>query len=618
MLKKIAVELKETAKVYATRLKYLLEGLARRRRSAGADDVDNEAREARTIHNRRFRDGIEVTQVEQEAGEDSDDYPVSEQMVKDARPLSKTKPTLKRVMSDLVHTRNINSVVRSDFLCLHHYSVLYWVLNERSEDNHPDTDAIISFLFTLVHTGMAPKVLINLTIGARQTPTERIPVLSLIGKRYYIETPLLVRGKNFKKWDDCPQSRGNVLIPLPDKICRLIEKLTLPKTGFAFSFINSNGERQKVDLYDVRKFLNATINKSPIFSPFDLRITVYRIARSFDPLYVTRYGMDPVIATIVRADKEQHLFRSQAHYVFIPRREFEAHYIDRYKSVDSAILANMQVCIKKQMIPSTTNPSIILDTDQTELDIDEANEEGYGSSIIPPESYINDIVLILSNSVLAAKDDPIKRYNLLTVLVYLALQFCVGLRPHNEPDLYWTDYSHDIGLIIIRDKESSHYHEERLLFLPPVMQSLLATLRRATDWTRLFISTDISKRIQPVANDSMFLFFTEDGSEEEFRISTMKKHLKSIGIDYALRPNMPRHFLRNMLYHGYTGVGHADVSNAGTSNDAIDPILGHAHGGREVMNLYGSSMLADASKYCLPLIISMIERLGFRESNLYK
>ncbi len=614
--------LSRTAKDYRYKIKSLLLDFPLRRRSSGSQ-YPTDPEEEETIYPPNYPGVVNVISVEQDAGADSDDHPIPEQQV-DApgdSPIRKKRPHLASAMSPLAHMRNFVFYIDPKYLSLHHYSVLYAVLMATELLNVPLYDVIVLFLYILIHTGIAPKVLINLATGL-DTPTETTPALLFRDGRYYIDTPLLIRGVNPQAFDHCPQSRDTVLIPLSDKIGKLIGRISLTAKGPVFSFMDKHG-RKKVDLQTIADFLNASINKSPQYSGYDFRITVFRIARSFDALYVSRFGMDPIIAALIRSDKRQHLFRSQAHYIFILRFAFERHYVNRYNLVDNAILANLHKCVGNNMISLTAHPeSVLMLSDQSVLQIDESNTEGYGSSIIPSTSYINNMITVLNHSILSTRNELL-RFNLFTIYVYLCLQFCVGLRPHNKPQLHWSDYSESKTLIVIRDKESAQYHEERLLPLPPVMCSLLATLRRAADSTRQYIKTEIDPNLKHMDNDAIFFFFGADGSMEDFRIDKSRKLLKSIGIDYVLRANMPRHFLRNTLYHACTSDGfigksiEADISKCLT-NDSIDVFIGHNHAGREILNLYSSSTLAGAAKHCLPVIIRMIDDLGFKIPHLWK
>jgi len=596
--------LSNTATIYKANLKSLLNGYPlRRRRSPTGYTRRIDPGEDCMIYPNGLQGGLLISHEETKSGESDDDYPLSKTLVDmpGAELISNHKPYLYSGWADLVHLRNFVFFFDSDYLNLFHYSVLYSVLAS-CEGVSPHTNLISLFIYMLIHTGITPKLLINLT-NEIQDPGSSLPVLRLINGRYFIMMPLIVKSKKYDSNVNCHESLRHILIPLPNKICELIVECLVPQEGSVFVFFH-NGKHHKLNLDIIDDFLKKKINHSKQFSKYDLRITVTKIARSFPALYVSRYGFDPIMCAILKADRRERLYKSQAHYVYINRYDLETQYINTFKLADNAILANLERCIEQNSISSTSKSAIILTTDYTAL-INDYKDQGYGSSILPFDDYLPKTIEKLANAI-RINNDTIFRFNLFSIYVYLCCQFSFGLRPNKISEISWSDYSFHKSLMVVRDKDSKDYFEERFLPAPPVLHELLVTLKRAVDTTCRHIALNIRPEISKEENDSMFRFFSDKGYAEQFSIKSVIKYLNRIDIAYDVRPNMPRHFLRDTLYQ------------AGISNDLIDVYLGHTHAGRELLNIASSSHLEHISKHCMPVIIDMLDKLDFKAVNFWR
>jgi hypothetical protein len=576
--------------------------LSKRSRRSRASEIDEEDE---YFFPDGSREGYRIRTIDQE-DKDDHDYPVPENRIElpgKGRILDRIPP-IKRGWADIIHLRNFIFFWDKKYLNLFHYTALYMILS-MLQGISVLYDMIVLYVFILIHTGLPYKALIHLTTAPR-SPKDDLPVLRKIGDRYFIHMPLII-DRDSKAWDGCRLSLDAVLIPLTNKICALIDRLPIPKSGPVFAFAPRPGEKKiHLDIDAINKVLERCINKSP-FRKYDLRITVARISRSFPALYCSRFGLDPIVAAFIKADKREQLYKAQAHYVFLPINDFYSQYMQAFNKVDHAILANIAKCVQSNIISDPyppASPISILFPDTTHMEQVE-RDEGIGSQIIPSHQFIRHRVEKLRAAVYAAKD-KIQRFNRLAVYVYLCLQFTAGLRPRNAPELFWLDYDTNNVLTIIRDKESRRYHEERILRLPELTHDLLMMLRQ--EFNRIINHFEIKRdvRILESKRNRMFVFFNDDGSTVDFTIARANDLLRDIGADFGLPDNMPRHFLKNELYH------------KGICNDIIDAWLGHSHDGREILNYASSSCLAQAAELCIPVISTMLEEIGFHKINLRK
>jgi hypothetical protein len=591
--------LSDTAKAYKHAVASLLDKDDPRTRSGGSHADE---RECVHIDDHDTMEIVDAADEHNEEDEDfEDDYPISDMEVDNPDEdviVPKKNCPLERRWEEMIHLRNFIYPFNADRLNLFHLAIIYSAL-ANVQGRSPLYDVIVLFIFILIHTGLKPVYLNHLEIGSR-VPDYDVPVLQLMGNRYYICVPLIVRRKLQVPCEGCHRVRDSVLIPMPDKICEMIGKISLPSEGPVFSY-QKGGERIKVDLDQIAAFLKEKVNESALYAKYDLRITITRISRSLPAVHSSQFGLDNIVSAILRANKAERLYRSQAHYVYIPRKDFEHHIIDVFKPVDEAIIDNAKLCAQWGIIPQIDEAAVIMTPDTTMMG-DDYPDEGYGSSIIPPLEIIKPIIDTLVKEIYRTRN--IVRFNLLSIYVFLCLQFSVGRRPDKVKEIVFGDCNFRTGHIVIRDKNTRQNNEERILVLPPVTCSLLQMLQGEIEFIRWHIEHNMNDSIRFNKSDSLFFLCTEDGEIQDFTFSRAVKHLQAAGIDYPFRRNMPRVFYSNELYH------------SGICQESIDCQMGHAHEGRESFNLASSTSLDWAVTHSLPIIIEMLKKLGFREVHL--
>ena len=499
---------------------------------------------------------------------------------------------------DQLHLRNHHFFWERKYLDLFHFSMLYLAM-QKIRDREPLGlhRCLVAYFYILIHTGMSSRQVLFLrgpecsTIGANEAR------LLIREGRFYIEHPHTIRHQKGQPLDLCKATSGKVYIPLPDRIVQLLKDLpegTL-QCDYVFSHEDKNNRFKHLKPDSIFAFLN-DVNAS--FSRYTHKITLARIANSFQPLYHHRYGLDPIIACHISGRDRQKLYGSQMHYIHIDHDRLAREYLTAFNSVDFFIRENLDRCIEMKLLkPAETvrrnkrEPLVIPKED---------NFDGYGSHLIPKGDYISNMINALKSAV-SRENDMFRRHNLFSIYTYLGLQFCTASRPRNNPPLPWKRFNARSGTILINDKLSARYREERLLPLPEIMRFLLSDMNRGfkTVEDHILRNHVFSDQSHKAAN--IFFFINALGRFEHFTLKEMREKLSEIGIDYGLPANMPRHFLRTYLF------------DANITCDLADTWMGHQHVGRETLGITSSVIYDDAVHVCMPHIDKMMQELGFSQ-----
>ncbi len=502
-------------------------------------------------------------------------------------------PSIRNSWQDLIHLRSFHFFWDSNFLNLFHYAVMYTTMREWFEKSSYHK-AIVSYLFMLIHTGIDYMKLLNLEIVDDKVKSGI--GLKKINDRYYILNPSFINIKRVEEGEECLDSSDTVFVPMPSLINYLLDKMLIPDRRKVFSY-EKDGEHMTLSLVDVENFITKEINGK--YAGYNLRITIPRISASFLPLYSHRYGLDPIICCIISGKDHHRLYKSQCHYIHVDQKLLEQQYLKTFELVNNAIQENISSCVENGYISSKSQRKTIT-FDEDGMPPDDLAEVGYGSTVICKNSYFGKMIKSL-NDALSAEQDLVKRHNLYSVYTYLCLQFSTGLRPRNNPDITWKDYNELAGVIRISDKQSAIYHEERILPVSGILRTVLNRMRTGFKAFQTFIATDLNPEAIREEPCRVFFFVDDKGNFTDFTIKEMKKHLEGIGIIYSIPANVPRHYMRNYLYH------------AGVINDAADVFMGHQHAGRELLSPVSSTTIKEAQIICLHHIESMLEEIGFKD-----
>lgn len=506
------------------------------------------------------------------------------------------KPSPKRSWIDAINLRSFKFAWAAQFLQPYHYAMIHyrlkslWGINDR-------WDVIIAFLYVAMHTGLDGRYLISMTRYPDNANDH--PVLKENDGMRYILIPSLIQNK-FDISSACKENSRTVWIPLPEPISILFDFLSSRNCRDVFSYPDTNG-RRKISLTDVTSFMKSEVNegtasKLPGFS-------LERLRRSFLPLYSHRFGMDPLVATLISGRDHHRLYKSQMHYTHISHACLSREYLKTFINVCNGISAVFREIPgvwpvnrfagknEELLFPESSG----MDYDYSIVEED-ADAFGYGSPIICSLELIRDALAIIKANI-SSRQRQVARHNLYVVYAYLCAQFSFGLRPRNRPDLL---ISYDTSTVVIQDKQSIKYLEQRVLPAPRVAMILFNEVR----WGFENLKYEIARLHCPSAiqytQRTPFFFVSEaTGLIEDFTLAQMKSVLKGIGFPIDLPLNFPRHFTRNHLYQECV------------SNDVIDAWFGHQHAGREMTNVTSSAIPGMVMKECLLKIEAMLDEIGF-------
>jgi len=513
------------------------------------------------------------------------------------------KPKLSRKWSDLVNLRSFHYPWDAKHLNLFHYAVLYQALCSNYEKDEKSA-LIVLYLLLLIHTGINHRLLLLLTVNDLLDPEDYLLLKKINGRYYILNTSFIFRKEKMQN-NHCYQSSSIIYIPIPDEIMALFRDRI--RNGLVFNYINKNGILTQLTTDHIKAFLGKEVSNEADYKKYNLRITPSKITSSFLTLYNMRGGLDELVSTYISGHDYHRLYGAQAHYIHIPHANLEKEYLSSFHTVNKLIIDNYRESIKLRFFGDYKNgdPDFIKKLSNIEKPsniIVNKSLDGYGSAIIVKDDYIYKLINALKDKIQRSQN-PIQKHNYYTCYAYLALQFGTGMRPRNNPNLTWENFNSDLEIFTIRDKESVKFHEVRTVPLTNSLALLLCKMRGGFVRLQHFIALHHYPSIFTKEQSNIFFFVSGNGHFIDFDLDNMSTLLQSVIPDYNLPSNMPRHYLRNFLYH------------SGISNDVSDAIFGHQHNGKELLNVISSTSASDVRKFALPTINKMLRQLGIEEVN---
>ena len=547
---------------------------------------------------RNYRDEAEAKCQQFEV---PDEMEVVEQL--NAEKIVSSKPTLKRSFTDLVNLRSFIIPWDSAYLNMFHYAIIYQRANELWGTS-PLNNAIISYIDVLAYTGMAPRNLLDLC-SENSTIEEGSPVLKERGGILYILIDSVVQHKKEFSHPNCRKISSKIWVPLPSGTSEKISSLFIKDWNRIFSYREMGGRVKRLTLLDVKSYLD-NLNKT-----WNAHITVENISKSFLPVFYGRFGLDPLICTLIAGQDHFRLFGTLLHYVHIPHDRLQKEYMIAADTMDAEVKKNLADCVRLGfMTEGESNAPVTEDKNSSTggsriepgiLGNDGSFDFGYGSQIICHTSYMAAVIKAIRNGINDATN-PIIRHNLLTVYFYVFLQFCTCLRPRNNPEILWSDLTL-LETLTISDKQSAQYHEVRSIYLPEMAGEMLRLFRSETMQVRTYLASNYSTDALMRKKDMVFFFVDEEtGIPIDFTLKKMEEYLSSIiCVEWTIPPNFARHYTCHYLYaHG-------------VPLDAIEFWMGHQHAGREIHNITSSTGSLLLGRLILPHIRALLFELGFTQ-----
>ncbi|MDA8422198.1 MAG: tyrosine-type recombinase/integrase [Nitrospiraceae bacterium] len=481
---------------------------------------------------------------------------------------------------------------------LFHFAFLYEAFDTGREKKDPEIDAVILYLLILMHTGIDPRELLDLVAyGTFDTP--QTIMLQKIGDRCYILNPAIVKLERLPQEASCLKTSDHVYIPLPEAIALYIPESPVDKR-YIFSYRKKN-KITRLSFDQIERFLGNLNSDYAVNNLVEeqyrhgLRLTMKKIANAFFTVYSCYYGLDQFIACHISGKAHQELMGAQLHYVHIPHELLEREYLRIFAFVDFGIRKILYDCSSQGLTRTVVLPPQEITTKPVKLDL-----PGYGSSSIPSLSYVTRRIATLKKAI-SNEQNIVRRHNLYTVYLYLGIQFSTTLRPHDDPQLFWRQYNSRAGIIVINDKDSGKYLEERILPLPKRIRRLLDNMyeRRFTLFS--YVRQNLCMSYQRGKTESIFFTIEDNGVYKDLTFDVIRRTFESLGLDYKVPTNMPRHFSSNYLYH------------RGISHDIADMWTGHQRSGREAFSIASSVRFQEAADLCLMTIDSLLDEIGFDE-----
>jgi len=517
-------------------------------------------------------------------------------------------PSLKYRWVDKINLRSHKFFWEKKYYKLHHYSLIYsYIAESWSKFSDKEKNTII-FVLIVIHTGIEPRLLFslwNITDLKNGLNFEKRHIyISRSNGRYILYKPPLVLLKSKIEGNDlCRKVSESVMVPLPNVIGKLMDETPVNKENDGFFFSHEAPyKKTSINLDAVASFLKQISNKTV------LPITISSLALSFFSTYSSRYGLDPILACYI-SGQDYRLYGSDLHYIHIQAQHLEKKYLSVSETVHKEILRNIEKekmatkgVARKYLAPEVEKKFISgsprAESDNLIASYDNSPDFGYGSRFIPLKENLVSYVTSLKEAIEKKKwNEVIVRHNLYISYCFLSMQFCMAYRPRNEIPYAFSEFCKD-GHVVINDKLSHAYREDRYLSAASALNILAGNMRQGFDGIRRYVARKINPQMLKFEPELFFFFLAEDGSPIEFSLKRMLGFLAAAGLPYPFDLKMPRHYMRTYLYEH--GVSH-EIANA---------FMGHHHVAKEPLGITSALCYEEFLKMLSSVIEEAVSEIG--------
>ena len=368
----------------------------------------------------------------------------------------------------------------------------------------------------LLHTGQDPDRLLLLANESTGTPS-----LRSLFKTLYIVLAEPVERKTHEINKNCKEPSSEVFLPLPENIARLVRR-KMNWTGNFFEYTSSNGTKSQLRYHHIADFIDKFIK-----SNYGRKITIARIRSSFYTLYSNRFGLDPIYCCYVSGGLVQKLYESQLHYIYVDSHSLALNYLNAFKELDKKVRQLPHKASIREPYRQSLNINYInfFMSDSSECP-SEIPVSGYGSPRVPILENMQKIVSNIKASTESSKN-VIERHNLYVCYAHLCLEFSGGLRPRNALDQNPVDFSKDHNSIVLRDKESPIFSEERLILLPETAYKIISKLVNQYSKIRTLVASRVNSLFINSIHDQIFFFLDNKSNKIDFTMEKYHQVLKS-------------------------------------------------------------------------------------------
>lgn len=581
----------ELAESYEKIFEHLLKRTPKKRR--GKTEDGSEKKQKRNP----FEADISVYQfddvtVESDDSDDDIEFAGSNGLVKvdpEKKVISK-KPSLSREWFDAISCANFRFWWDIHCLQMDEISALYESCAENWERSG-QFDAIIIYLLLLLNTGVDSNKLLALSLKGG-----KVPYIKKYNDRLYLVQDTPIKRKNHEPHENCLEVSESIYVPLPDRVAELI-KLKIKNQENLFSYKNNAGKETILTLDHITKFLQKKVS-----GKLGIDITISRIQTSFHPLYTGRFGLDSILACYVSGE-DSRLYKSQLHYIYVPAEKLGQNYAIAANTLDSRVVVKARNSESAQGLKKEKPGNYELFYGRRNFYVPEGSiVPGYGSPRVPVLEKMRETINKLKSSIRKISN-VCDRHNLYICYMYLCLSFAGGLRPRNEPNQNILDLDTAHNTMVIRDKQSPMFAEERLILMPPTAKKILSKLAGQFPKLKLVLRSSVSTSFANEVQNELFFFLDKRGNKTSFTLQKFRETLKSTDIEFDYPDNAGRHYLKTYLF------------NNDISLDISDAWCGHAHAGKEALNLASSVLPAETFEKCKCRVDSMLRELEFEEIN---
>lgn len=499
------------------------------------------------------------------------------------------KPHLSRSYMDVLNTRNHHPWWDKQCLKLDELHAIYAAC-VRYWGKYDQYDRIIIYLLILLHYGLDPDTLLRLACDGSRAPH----IGNFNGHLYLVIEPPIKPVEDKDPALNCHETSNLVYVPIPLKLARLIQP-RIKQNILLFDYMSSDGQSKHLDHHHISQFINKCINEDTGY-----RITISRIQSSFPILYSERFSLDPIYSCYASGSVVFGLYQSQLHYIYVEARCMADEYLKAFERLDSRIIDNPYTAKDREALCnlSPENANLFICKDSSEV-LAVLPAAAYGSKKVPKRSAMRGVVENLKSAI-AERTSVVFHHNLFACYAYLCIEFAGGMRP-KKPDQNSIYLLRDYRSVIVRDKHSPLFFEERLVWLPDTAAAVISRLDLNFPKLRILLAASINSQLLSMSREHIFFFLDESGNKLDFTLERFRECLEKAGIQYAFPDNAPRH---NVKTHFHRSRISMEIS---------DSWCGHSRSGRESLNLASCIIPAETFQACRKVLEDMLIDLGFAD-----
>lgn len=180
-------------------------------------------------------------------------------------------------------------------------------------------------------------------------------------------------------------------------------------------------------------------------------------------------------------------------------------------------------------------------------------------------------------------------HNRVTAALFRQVFWMTGIRPVRDV-IEYPEYDSETGYLAVGDKDNEDLSTIRLVWLIPAVQDQLQRYDQQLQW--------LAERLEIRDPSTLgFRFIVKKKSIQKFNWKNFRRHL---GIEYRLRPNAHRHYIRTRL------------RELGVDGSFVDALMGHAGVGREPFGHFSALVPEEMRRALEKPLHSIWRELGFR------